>query len=68
MNEDLELLKKDLIHQLSFEDIDWHYFSETLERAIEADETWQDILNSSEDLKNTMAITTLEILAVDDDS
>ncbi len=44
MSEELEQLKKDLIHQLSFEDIDWDYFNETVECAIETDGAWQEIL------------------------
>lgn len=54
MSEDLELLKKDLIYQLSFEDVDWDYFNETVERAVAADFVWQEILKSNETWKNTI--------------
>lgn len=33
MNDDMEILKEDLKHQLKFEHMDWDYFIETAERA-----------------------------------
>ena len=38
--DELEDIKRDLAHQLQFEDMDWQYFKDTVERAIEADEVY----------------------------
>lgn len=35
MEDKLELLKKDLVWQLTFEEIDWDYFKDTVNLAIE---------------------------------
>ncbi len=57
MDDDIEILKKDLIFQLSFEDVDWTYLNETVERAIAADSNWQDLLidTSSEITNHTLS-------------
>ena len=43
IKEDLNELKEDLEWQLTFEEIDWNYFKDTVERAELADEKWQSI-------------------------
>lgn len=47
MIDKIESLKKDLRYQLTFENIDWDYFNETIERAIKADSAWQTILKEN---------------------